>query len=177
MSNPTANITSPGNPPYLWEGEPKKRGTFGIISFCFSTLIICIWSTIHLNIPIRRYTATRRFFHQVFWMYIALLGPELLLYLAINEMITARILLSKVLKFHPHLAKPGMRAGMYNWICGLGESIAGMYDWICGLGESVAGMNNAIYGLRESITGMFSWIYGQAGSEDVSAQCQAYVIQ
>ena len=121
MSNPATNTTSPSNPPYLWEGEPKKRSTYGIISFCFSTLIICIWSTLHFNIPIRRYTATRRLFLQVSWMIIALLGPELLLYLAINEMITARILLKQVLKFHPHLATPGMLARMYKWIRGRAE--------------------------------------------------------
>ena len=135
MSNTATNTTSPTNPPYLWEGEPKKRGTFGIISFCFSTLIICIWSALHFNIPIRRYTATRRLFLQVSWMFIALLAPELLLCLAINEMISARVLLKKVLKFHPHLAKPGMLARVYNWI------------------------------------------RGRAGSKDVSAQCQAYMIQ
>ena len=122
MSNPATNTTSPSDPSYLWEGEPKKRGTYGIISFCFSTLTICIWSALHFNIPIRRYTATRRLFLQVAWMFIALIAPELLLYLAINEMIKARILLKKVLKFHPHLAKPGMLASMYNWIRGRAES-------------------------------------------------------
>ena len=122
MNNTATNTTSPTNPPYVWEGEPKKRGTYGIISFCFSTLIICIWSTLHFNIPIRRYTATRRLFVQVSWMFIALLAPELLLFLAINEMVTARNLLKKVLKFHPHLAKPGMLASMYNWIRGRAES-------------------------------------------------------
>ena len=114
MSNPAANATSPSNPSYLWEGDPKKRGTFGIITFCSSTLIICIWSTLHFNVPIKRYTATRRFFLQVSWMFIALLAPELLLYLAINERITAQVLLNKVLKFHSYLGKPGMLARMYH---------------------------------------------------------------
>ena len=135
MSNPSANATSPRNPPYLWEGEPKKRGTYGIITFCFSTLIICVWSTLHFNIPIRRFTATHRFLLQVSWMFIALLAPEFLLFLAINEMFMARALLREVLKFHPHLAKPRKLAGMY------------------------------------------SWIRGRAESKDVSAKCQAYVMQ
>ena len=108
MDNPATNTTTPGSPPYLWEAEPTRRGTFGIISFCLSTLLICIWSTLHFNIPIRRYTATRRFFLQLFWMILALLAPELLLFLAINERISAGILLKKVLGFHPHLAEPGM---------------------------------------------------------------------
>ena len=111
MDNPATNTTAPSNPPYLWVEEPELRGTFGIISFCLSTLIICIWSTLHFNIPTKRYTETRRFFFHVFWMFLALLAPELLLFLAINERISAGTLLRKVLKFHPRLAEPGMLAG------------------------------------------------------------------
>jgi len=118
MDNPAANATTPSNPTSLWVPEPKQRGTFGIISICLSTLIICIWSTLHFNIPTMRCTVTRRFFTQVLWMFIALLAPEYLLYLAIIERVNAGILLRKVLKFHPHLATPGMLVGVYNWIRG-----------------------------------------------------------
>ena len=116
MENPATNTTTPSNPPYLWVPEPKQRGTFGIISFCLSTLIICIWSTLHFNIPIRRYTATRRFLIQVSWMFIALLAPEFLLFLAITERSNAGILLRKVQKFHPRLVRPGMLVRVHNWI-------------------------------------------------------------
>jgi hypothetical protein len=51
-------------------------------------------------------------------MVIALLAPEYLLYLAINDRIDASILLKKVLEFHPDLAKPGMLSRMYNYIRG-----------------------------------------------------------
>jgi hypothetical protein len=51
-------------------------------------------------------------------MVIALLAPEALLCLAINERIRAGILLKKVLKFHPDLAKPGMLTRMFNYIRG-----------------------------------------------------------
>jgi len=118
MDNPATNTTTPSDPPHPWVAEPKQRGTFGIISLCLSTLIICLWSTLHFNIPTRRFTATRRFFIQVSWMFLALLAPEFLLYTAINERINAGILLRKALKFHPHLAKPGMLVGVCNWICG-----------------------------------------------------------
>ncbi len=122
MENSATNTTIPSNPPYKWVTESKQRSTFGIISVCASTLIICIWSTLHFNVPIRRYTVTRRFFLQVSWMFIALLAPEALLFLAINERITASILLKKVLKVHPHLAKPGMFARVDSWIRGRAES-------------------------------------------------------
>ena len=122
MENPATNTTIPSNPPYNWMGEPRQRGTFGIISLCFSTMVICIWCTLHFNVPTRRYTVTRRFFLQVSWMVFALLAPEALLFLAINERIVAGVLLKKVLRFHPHLAKPGMFTRIYNWIRGRAES-------------------------------------------------------
>ena len=118
MESPDIGTTTPNNPQYLWMGGPKQRGTFGIISFCLSTLIICIWSTLHFNIPTRRHTPTRRFSLQVFWMFIALLAPELLLFLAINERINAHTMLKKVLKFHPYLEKPGMLASVNDRISG-----------------------------------------------------------
>jgi len=49
-------------------------------------------------------------------MIVALLAPEVLLYLAINERISAADLMKKTLKFHPRLAKPGMLARVYNYI-------------------------------------------------------------
>ena len=58
-------------------------------------------------------------------MIFALFAPELLLYFAIHERITAGVLLKKVLEFHPHLAKPGMLARVYNWI-----RAQGVYNWI-----------------------------------------------
>src|SRR5258706_9415343 len=122
MENSATNATIPSNPPYRWMGESNQRGTFGIISFCSTTLIICIWSTLHFNIPVRHYSATHRFFLQVSWMFIALIAPEVLLFLAINERIDAVTLLKKALEFHPHLAKPGILFGMYSWISGRAEA-------------------------------------------------------
>ena len=122
MENSVAYTTTPSNPPFKWLGEPRQRGTLGIFSLCFSTSIICIWSALHFNVPIKRYSNTRRFFYHVSWMFMALFVPELLLFLATNERINASILLKEVLKIHPHLAKPGMLARMYNWIRGRAES-------------------------------------------------------
>ena len=122
MENHTTNTTTSSNPPYLWIGEPKQRTTFGILSFCFSTLIICVWSTLHFGIPTSRHTATRRLFVRVSWMVFALLAPEALLYLATYERLKAGALLKQVLKLHPHLEKPGMLVRMYNYCCGQATS-------------------------------------------------------
>ena len=122
MENSATNATIASNPPYRWMGEPDQRGTFGIISFCSTTLIICTWSTLHFNIPIRRNTTIHRFVLQVTWMVLALLAPEFLLFLAINERTNAGVLVKKAMEFHPDLAKPGIPSRMYNWISGRAES-------------------------------------------------------
>ena len=116
MENPTTNTTTPSNPPYLWIGEPKQRTTFGILSVCFTTTIICVWSTLHFNIPPNPHTPIRRVFLRVSWVVIALLAPEVLLYLAINERVDATKLMRTALAFHPRLAKPGMLARVYNYL-------------------------------------------------------------
>jgi len=116
MENPATNGTIPGNPTYLWMGEPKQRGTFGIVAICISTLVICVWSTIHFNVPTTRLTLTRGFFTQVLWMVIALLAPEYLLYLAINQWTDVAYLVKKTLVSHPHLAKPGKLTCMSNYV-------------------------------------------------------------
>ena len=74
----------------------------------------------HFNIPPKRYSTIRRFFLQVSWMVIALYAPELLLYLAINERISADAMVKKVLAAHPHLAEPGL----------LDRYIYGPVEWI-----------------------------------------------
>jgi len=51
-------------------------------------------------------------------MFIALLAPEVLLFLAISERVNAGILLRKAQEFHPHLVEPGMLVGVCNWIRG-----------------------------------------------------------
>jgi len=116
MESPATNNTVPGNPTYLWMEEPKLRGTIGIVTICASTLIICVWSTVHFNVPTTRRTPTHRFFTQVLWMLIALLAPEFLLYLAINEWTEAAYLVKKTIASHPRLAKRGMLTCVYNYI-------------------------------------------------------------
>ena len=119
MENPATISTTPGDPTYLWLGEPRQRGTFGIVTLCITTLTICVWSTIHYNVPTKRLPLTRRIFTQVRWMLGALFVPEYLFYIAINELVNASILVKKTLEFHPQLAKRGMLTCMYDNVRGL----------------------------------------------------------
>ena len=120
MENPASNTTTPGDPSYWWNAEPTQRGTFGILSFCLSTLIICVWSTLHFDIPTTRHTPTYRFFIQVFWMVIALIAPEVQLCAANNQRIEAGYLVKKAAEYLPsqELAKPGIFTRLFRCIPG-----------------------------------------------------------
>jgi hypothetical protein len=118
MENPTGNATTPSNPSFLWVEESNQRGTFGILSFCFSTMVICVWNTLHFDIPVTRHSRIRRFFVSVLWMLIAFLAPEALLCTAALQRIDAGILARKAMKYLPfrQLADPGT-----NYILGQGK--------------------------------------------------------
>ncbi|KLO11468.1 hypothetical protein SCHPADRAFT_942033 [Schizopora paradoxa] len=83
-----------GKAPRLWIAQPDFRGTFGILSLCLSTLLICVWNAIHPDIPMRRFSTTRKLFVAFMWMVVAIFAPELLLFIAFNQRLAA----TKVLK-------------------------------------------------------------------------------
>jgi len=86
------NTTTPQMPMFLWVQEPNVRGTSAILIFCFSTLIICAWSALHLDIPQRRHTKRERFAFGTLWMIVGVLCPEGLLTSAIFQRIDTSIL-------------------------------------------------------------------------------------
>ena len=143
MENSAINATTPENPPFLWVEGPKQRNTFGILSFCFSTMIICIWSTLHFDIPITRHSRPYRSLLRVSWMLPALLAPEALLFAAIHQRIDAGSVAKKAIQYLPsRQAKPGMSAFMLNSIFGRaksgdvsiqkqGSTIQYQFIWLC----------------------------------------------
>jgi hypothetical protein len=115
MENRTSNTTKPS---YSWVEEPNQRGTFGILSFCLSTMTICVWSTVHIDIPNTRHSSTRSYLYHALWTLITLIAPEFLLYLAINESIQAHTLekiAAKYLRSRP-MAEPGILGRGFNYI-------------------------------------------------------------
>jgi hypothetical protein len=118
MESPASNTTTPSHPAYSWVENPRQRDTFGILSFSLTTMIICVWSAVHLDIPNTRHSPTRHFLTRLVWMLIALIAPEVLLFLAINQRIQAHALGKKAAKYlqsQPR-AKPGMLARGFNYI-------------------------------------------------------------
>jgi hypothetical protein len=87
-------------------------------------MIICVWSTVHFNIPIIRHSLAFNLFLRVGWMLISLIAPEALFFAAINERIDAGVLVKNAVKCLPseELANPGMLARAYNYSLGRARS-------------------------------------------------------
>ncbi|EKM56216.1 uncharacterized protein PHACADRAFT_209692 [Phanerochaete carnosa HHB-10118-sp] len=71
-----------------WHADPAVRGTWGIVSACLSTLVICVWNAVHIDIPLR----PRRweFVDKLPWLAVGLLAPDYLLYVACCQLYHAK---------------------------------------------------------------------------------------
>ncbi|KAI0807897.1 hypothetical protein C8Q74DRAFT_1229982 [Fomes fomentarius] len=74
-----------------WQEEPKFRGTFTILTSCLSTLFICTWSVLQVDVQHGKSTITR-FRDKCGWLLVGLLAPGIVLLTAINQFLTARSL-------------------------------------------------------------------------------------
>ncbi len=50
----TISSTPPGPGHPVWVPNSSCRGTFDIVSLCFSTTIICVWTSLHWDIQLER---------------------------------------------------------------------------------------------------------------------------
>lgn len=85
-----------------WTPEPRGRGTWSILSNCIFTLIICIWTVIHDDVPIKDSHSSTLSFHKITpfsrllsklqWMLYAFLAPEHMIIMAYSQWKRARSL-------------------------------------------------------------------------------------
>ena len=102
---------------FHWVDGPKIRGTLGIFNLCLGTLIICIWSALHPDMPLKRYSASRRIFCSIFWMAFALHAPELVLMNALGQRMNASTLAEEAIVHLPSRLppQPAMLTRLYNY--------------------------------------------------------------
>ena len=60
-----------------WVDDPDSRGTWSILYSCVFTLVLCVWTAIHLNIPGHGETQCQQWLRKVKWVLIAIFAPEL----------------------------------------------------------------------------------------------------
>ncbi|KAK5714038.1 hypothetical protein LTR15_010945 [Elasticomyces elasticus] len=81
MFNPFGIVTNGTSP---WEPEPTFRGTYGILSTCLLTMILCIWTAVHLNMEDGR-NAWIQTARKSGWLIIGLFAPELVAWTAFQQ--------------------------------------------------------------------------------------------
>lgn len=85
----------PVNNTSAWRPEPNGRGTWGILSSCILTILLCVWSAVHLNVPQHRKTWAQ-YVRKLKWLLIALFAPELVVYVAWQQRNEASRLLEDI---------------------------------------------------------------------------------
>lgn len=64
-----------------WKPSPNTRGTFDILSTCLITMLLCVWTAVHLNIsPPGAFWSPK--LRKLGWLILALLAPEIVAYTA-----------------------------------------------------------------------------------------------
>jgi hypothetical protein len=80
----------------LWVDDPSGRGTWSLLSSCTFTLGICVWNSIHLNLPSQGERSWVRWARKVKWLFIAILAPEFILVIAFQQWMIASDFLKKL---------------------------------------------------------------------------------
>jgi hypothetical protein len=73
-----------------WHPEPRGRGTFNILSSCLTTMLLCVWTAVHLNIPDRDGGKRQKFLRKPGWLLMALLAPGIVAWNAWEQRKVAR---------------------------------------------------------------------------------------
>ena len=81
-----------------WVDPPQTRGTFGLLVSLSATLLLCVWTALHLNIPRQGESAIGKFTRKLGWTLLALFAPELVVFAAWRQWVSAKALCEKVNK-------------------------------------------------------------------------------
>jgi hypothetical protein len=72
--------------------DPRGRGTTSLVVSSITTLILCVWSGLHLNVPPCNELKRRRMVRQCCWIIVGIYAPELVVFTAWRQWSSARLL-------------------------------------------------------------------------------------
>lgn len=73
-----------------WVDEPNGRGTWGILSTCLVTIILCCWTSMCPNIPAQNEGFITQMRDKLHLTVLALFSPEILSIIPLGEWSSAR---------------------------------------------------------------------------------------
>ncbi|KAK4206521.1 hypothetical protein QBC37DRAFT_458824 [Rhypophila decipiens] len=65
-----------------WVQEPDGRGSFSILKSCVITLVLCVYTALHLNVPPANSTKIFLIWRKTKWILIGLFAPEIVVFVA-----------------------------------------------------------------------------------------------
>lgn len=69
-----------------WANSPGARGTLNIFWLCISTLGLCVWNAVHPDIPRPNTPWWRAFVKRLWWLFVGLFMPEMLVLVALSQL-------------------------------------------------------------------------------------------
>ena len=81
-------------------GDPNGRGTISLLISCLLTLLLCVWSALHLNVPHQRSGSFDTCFRNFRWVLAGIYAPELVVFTAWRQWASAKLLGNLVQKLY-----------------------------------------------------------------------------
>lgn len=72
-----------------WVANPSGRGTWSLLYSCVFTLVLCVWTSIHLNVPPQDDTPLKSWRRKIKWVGCALFAPEIVVFAAFQQWFAA----------------------------------------------------------------------------------------
>ncbi|OTA61921.1 hypothetical protein K449DRAFT_444874 [Hypoxylon sp. EC38] len=92
ITNLTADSITNGTQLVGYVQDPNGRGTATLALSSLLTLVLCVWSALHLNVPRRNQTRIQEFWLNVRWIVTGIYAPELVVFTAWRQWCSARLL-------------------------------------------------------------------------------------
>jgi hypothetical protein len=73
-----------------WVPDPSGRGTWNLLYSCLFTLLLCVYTAIHLNVPAWYDTKIDFWLRKTKWVFITILALEIVVYVAFEQWVAAR---------------------------------------------------------------------------------------
>lgn len=84
-----------------WHPNAVQRGTWAIYQTCIVTIILCVWTTIHLNVPRPGDKSSRQTWRKIGWSLLTIIAPEVVALNAWLQYRQAKLLLADVNRNRP----------------------------------------------------------------------------
>ncbi|KAK0515583.1 hypothetical protein JMJ35_001617 [Cladonia borealis] len=79
-----------------WVPDPENRGTWSLLYSCVFTLVLCVWTAIHLNVPSYHESQISQWSRKLKWVLLAIIAPEIGVYTAFEQYLQAKELIREL---------------------------------------------------------------------------------